>query len=428
MPKKLTTEEWIAQARSQHGDRYDYSRTVYHGSKQKVEIVCREHGVFWQNAERHAKNGRGCPKCFGRGLSTEEWVSRFRAAHGERFDYSQVVFLGSLEKVEIICSQHGPFWQTASNHAEGHGCPGCAGHVSPTNLEWIARAQNIHGDRYDYSRVDYQSSKRKVEIVCPEHGAFFQQPGNHLTGSGCPRCAGHVSPTTDEWVERAKIIHGDRYDYSRVEYKSNKKAVEIICKVHGSFWQIPDNHVGKGKGCAKCAGKASPTTNEWIERAKSIHGNRYSYENVFYESNSDPVEIICPEHGPFSQKPHVHTEQGSGCPACANTGFASNEPARLYIIQLLNELSGKTYVKVGITNGTINERFARLPETTRITRILLDDWHEIGSEALNRETVLKRELKSFQTADAGFMGAARGYSEIYDSEALQLVETQVSEM
>ena len=423
MPKKLTTEQWVKFAQARHGDRYDYSKTVYTGSKGKVEIVCREHGPFWQNVEKHAQKGRGCPKCSGRGLSTEDWVERFKKAHGDRYDYGRVKFTGARDKVEIVCPVHGPFWQSAAHHADGHGCIQCSGNAQLTSNEWIERARGVHGDRYDYSVVDYTSTKTPVEIICRQHGAFFQQPSNHLAGNGCPICAGHVPPTTVEWVKRAIAVHGDRYDYSRAKYETNKTPIEIICSVHGSFWQIPDNHVGKGKGCAKCAGKAQLTTEEWIERAINVHGDRYDYSKVVYETNSTEVEIRCKEHGTFFQKPHVHTDQGSGCPYCSATGFASNMPGRLYIIQLLDELSGKSYIKVGITNLTLAQRFERLPETTKVSRVLLDDWHETGREALDRETLLKRELSAFKTSDKGFMGAARGYSEIYEIEALPLIES-----
>jgi hypothetical protein len=126
-----------------------------------------------------------------------------------------------------------------------------------TTESFIQAAREKYGDRYDYSKVDYKNNKTKVCIICKEHGEFWQRPNDHLSGYGCPRCSGHGSlehgrRTTEEFVEDARKVHGDKYDYSKVEYNGVFENVLIICREHGEFWQRPNNHLN-GSLCPKCA-------------------------------------------------------------------------------------------------------------------------------------------------------------------------------
>ena len=118
-----------------------------------------------------------------------------------------------------------------------------------TKEKFIEKAKAIHGDRYDYSKVEYSNNRTKVCIICPVHGEFWQTPHTHLQGCGCPACYGTKKRTKEEFVEEARKIHGDRYDYSRVEYINNKTPVCIICPEHGEFWQKPENHLVAKQGC-----------------------------------------------------------------------------------------------------------------------------------------------------------------------------------
>jgi len=122
-----------------------------------------------------------------------------------------------------------------------------------TTEEFIEMAKSIHGDRYDYSLVEYKNNKTKVKIICPVHGVFEQKPIHHLRGHGCHEC-GDKRLTTKQFIEKVKSIHKDKYDYSLVEYKNNKTKVKIICPVHGPFEQRPNDHL-RGRGCFKCGGR-----------------------------------------------------------------------------------------------------------------------------------------------------------------------------
>ena len=136
---------------------------------------------------------------------------------------------------------------------------------------FIKNAKNVHGDKYDYSKVEYVNAHTKVCIICLEHGEFWQTPSNHLSGKGCILCANVKKITTEEFIKRAKEVHGNKYDYSKVEYINNKIKVCIICPIHGEFWQMPINHL-LGRGCKVCVGNSyNYLTNEWVQKAKEIH-------------------------------------------------------------------------------------------------------------------------------------------------------------
>ena len=197
--------------------------------------------------------------------TTEDFIKRAREVHGDKYDYSKVVYDGASNEVTIICPKHGEFKQKASNHLSGQNCPFCSGkHAIKTKEEFISDAKKIHGDKYDYSKVDYRGVLEPVTIICPEHGEFKQKPREHLSGCGCKICGakklwderGRVS--TEDFVHKAKEVHGDRYDYSKVVYINKRSDVEIIChkkfkngEEHGPFWQKAGSHL-RGCGCPNC--------------------------------------------------------------------------------------------------------------------------------------------------------------------------------
>jgi protein-arginine kinase activator protein McsA len=257
MPKKKTLEETIADFRKVHGDRYDYYKVDYVNANTKVLIICPEHGEFTQKPNHH-KKGHGCPECGSisgtksNTLTTQQVIKDFQKVHGDRYDYSKVDYKNTKTKVLIICQEHGEFWQSSGEHKKGKGCPECGGNILLTTQKVIKDFRKAHGDRYDYSKVDYKNTKTKVLIICQEHGEFLQIPNNHKKGHGCPRCAGcGYTLATEEIIQHFKNVHGDCYDYSKVTYRGARVKVDIICPEHGKFSQVPISHK-RGIGCPKC--------------------------------------------------------------------------------------------------------------------------------------------------------------------------------
>ena len=257
---RYNTETFIEKAKQVHGDKYDYSKVEYKNSKTKVCVICPIHGEFWQLAADHLR-GCGCWVCSGKKnqsvkpKTTEQFIKEAKEIHGNKYDYSKVEYVNNNDKICIICPIHGEFWQRPAQHLQKRGCPKC-GDIerrknTRKNTEWfITKAKKIHGDKYDYSKVNYVHSMSGVCITCPTHGDFWMTPNAHLQNHGCPKCIG-LNKTTEEWVKEAKEIHGNKYDYSKVEYVGSNHKVEIICPKHGEFWQYASHHL-QGRGCPHC--------------------------------------------------------------------------------------------------------------------------------------------------------------------------------
>lgn len=189
-----------------------------------------------------------------------------------------------------------------------------------TTEEFVKEAKIIHGNKYDYSLVNYINSNNKITILCPTHGLFEQTPNNHLNGNGCYTC--NRAYDKNKFITKAKKIHGDKYDYSLVECGSNKDKVIIGCSEHGQFKQFVYSHI-RGKGCPKCgkeksAKKIKYTSIDFIKKSTEIHNNKYDYSLINYVDIRNKIKIICPTHGQFEQSPYIHL-QGHGCEKCTSS-------------------------------------------------------------------------------------------------------------
>lgn len=250
--KKLTTIQFIEKAKHMHGDKYDYSMVNYINNRTVVDIICNEHGLFQQKADNHLA-GQNCPICMGKGKSdNERFINAARQKHGDRYDYSLVKYVDNKSKINIFCKEHGIFEQRPKRHLCGDGCPKCNGGVISNHNEFINKANIAHGNKYDYSLINYVNSIIKVKIVCKKHGIFEMKPNNHLLGQGCNKCATeNKTLTTSQFIEKAQRIHGNIYDYSLVNYRHNAIKIKIVCREHGIFEQAPSCHLN-GRGCSKC--------------------------------------------------------------------------------------------------------------------------------------------------------------------------------
>ena len=432
--KPHTTESFVEAARAVHGDRYNYSQVEYSSNKAHVAIICSDHGTFSQIAAIHLR-GNGCPECGGNVKhSTESFIEKARAVHGDHYDYSQAKYERAHTPVTIICPDHGPFMQSPSNHFAGKGCRECGIIATSdakrnTTEQFIAKANAIHGERYNYSLVKYEGSTAKVTIICSKHGSFEQTPSEHLVGSGCAKCgilsrAEARRKTTEQFIASSNAVHGGRYDYSLVEYLSAQDKTTIICPDHGPFEQTPSGHLG-GRGCYECgiiaSGDAKRTTTEqFIAKARMVHGERYDYSLVEYVTNSKKVRIICPDHGLFLQTPNVHVDNRCGCPDCSKTGFSPSKPGLLYYIAIKTE-DGDTRYKIGITNFSVEERFHG-SDLARIRVVKI--WRfEVGRDAAERETEICYQFTGDRYYGPRLLfGAANG--EIFTHDILGLDESQ----
>lgn len=265
MAAKLDTSDFIIAAKKIHGDKYSYDSTFYKGRHSKLTICCPVHGDFEQTAGSHL-NGRGCPECgqitkaAKRRWTIDEFIRNASRIHGDKYDYSDSVYVNSQVKLIIRCLVHGDFEQTPDMHInQKQGCPHC-GKVSSsqkqklTTGKFIEKAVAKHGDKYDYSLVNYTFAIQPVKIICKIHGEFYQRAANHLHGQGCPECSKErPGDTLTDFINKAKGVHDNKYDYSNVVYVNSQTHVVITCPLHGNFSQRPYSHVA-GFGCARCSG------------------------------------------------------------------------------------------------------------------------------------------------------------------------------
>jgi len=304
-PKNKHNTKWfIEKAREKHGDRYDYSESIYIGLKHPINISCPDHGIFKQIPYNHI-NGAICPICQpkpNKRKKSEEFIKQANQIHNNFYDYSEANYLNSTTKIKIICPIHGPFWQTPKNHLHGHGCYEC-GRIKTSSFNkltseiFIQRAEKTHGSKYDYSQVEYLTSKDDVKIICPIHGEFYQQPNHHINGCGCPSCSNVGRKDSETFNNEASIIHNNKYDYSEVEYKNSQTKVKIICPHHGAFLQRPNRHL-QGDGCPKCSGQESSKELK-IRKLLQLKGIDFKHNIVVDERYPWKVDIYIPNRDLF---------------------------------------------------------------------------------------------------------------------------------
>ncbi|MDP2337671.1 MAG: hypothetical protein Q8N05_14750 [Bacteroidota bacterium] len=251
--------EFIKKAKAIHGDKYNYDGVDYKNNNTNIKIHCsiNGHGDFFQTPRNHTHktNPQGCPVCGGKtNWTKEKFINKSREVHNGKYNYDKVKFINTIRKVIITCPEHGDFPQTPNKHLSGQKCPRCVLNFKGTTESFIAKAIEIHGEKYSYDNTKYTSNHGKVFITCPIHGDFEQSPANHThktNPQGCPKCSGRYPLNTDEFVLRANEKHDFYYDYSKVVYESMTSKVIIICPFHGEFEQQSSVHLN-GSGCQKC--------------------------------------------------------------------------------------------------------------------------------------------------------------------------------
>lgn len=315
--------------------------------------------------------------------SIEEYILEFVIIHNGYYTYNKLSYVNSSTPMEIICPKHGSFFQKPSNHKSGKGCPKCNRGIND-NASFIEESNNIHNFKYDYSKVNYIKSKDAVEIICPEHGSFFQKPFNHLQGKGCSKCSKYTIKTKEYYLERIKFLHPtlifdiehfnniiEINTLSKIRFKCSihlnfeektlqkllinkgcricsqhelisceeaksiikwsphkilwdkyikfSDKIEIVCGIHGIFRRSLGAYMRSGYKCTRCS-YSTPTTKsisyeDRIKYFNEIHNNKYKYPIFDNLLAQNKIEIICPNHGSFFQTINSHNS-GNGCPQC----------------------------------------------------------------------------------------------------------------
>jgi len=424
------TEKFIKKAVARHGDTYSYENVRYISQKIKVEIKCKKHGYFEQSPSNHlfGKGCRKCaidkvklnlsfstedyltklknnglwndnydyskvnyvnshtkiilinkvfntthrvtpqnPKCSSRNCTdkTAYLIKKAILRHGEKYDYTKTKYLLKGKSL-IICPIHGEFLQNLSAHASGRGCEKCSGNYMYSDKEIKEKIIKIHGDKYDLSEVKYEGAKKKIKLICREHGVFEKSLGVLLKGTGCNKCSGNRKNfSTEEIIEKFNQIHSHKYDYSKTVYKRTHEKIIIICPEHGEFATLtPARHLS-GRGCPSCKGRIgsrgkSRTSKSFIEELRTVHGDKYDYSITKYNGIKNEIKYICNVHGEISQLAGIHLN-GGGCQYCKK-GW-NNER----IINFINDIRNQDVLKMDpvelnmlIAQGTLPKEFEEL--------------------------------------------------------------------
>jgi hypothetical protein len=250
---KITTEIFVEKAKAIHGDKYDYSKSEYVSTRVKLIIICPIHGEFSQTPEGHTSKKFGCKACaqdfIGELLAKDVsvYIKQCNDIHNFKYDYSKIEYKNAHSLLEIVCPIHGSFSQEAAAHLRGQGCPICgdikAGFSKMTgySLLFIDRANIVHSHKYDYSKSVYTGNMDNIEIICPDHGSFFQTPGNHLQGKGCSKCHSIISKLEVQWLDILNIPEENRHKL----FKINGRIIKVdaydpitntIYEFYGDYW------------------------------------------------------------------------------------------------------------------------------------------------------------------------------------------------
>lgn len=398
--KRITKAEMLKRFIDAHGDTYSYDFSNYNGAASSIQIKCPLHDWFPQICEVHS-TGVGCPDCGSiktaesRRMSFAEFLTRSIERFGEKYHFIENSWSGINQRIGYICVKHGMKTMLASAHLKSPtGCKECSTEqrglsTRLTQHQFIQRSKLVHKDKYDYTLTKYQGSDVKVDIICPEHRVFRQNPSTHLSGAGCKRCADieigkkRKEQSEEGFWSQVEAVHGNTYDLSKVVYNGVTEDIIVGCSVHKNF-TIQAGSFKNGRGCKECGRERTrqarnSTLSEFITKAKAIHGDTYIYDNVNYINAKTNVMITCRIHDGFPQQPTNHLA-GNGCPACGNYGFDPSLPATLYYVKIVN--GNMTAYKIGITNRTIGERF--YSEMDMIT-VLHTESHQLGLDAYNKE-------------------------------------------
>lgn len=286
--RKILLSDFIKRSNEIHNNKYDYSIVEFENNDSIISIICPNHGVFKQRLSSHL-SGNGCKSCKNdkRRTNVFDFIKISNELYCDKYDYTLVEYTTTNDKVKIICPNHGIFEKSPKNHLKGQGCPKCK---KITTEKFIKICKDKHSNKYDYSLSVYSGSHSKVKIICSKHGLFEQSASQHMRGFGCLRCSlDNNRISTKDFINISNKAHNNKYDYSITEYKLCKSKVEIICPIHGIFTQIAGDHM-RGFGCKSCGSEISVSKLEkkWLDSLSVENENRQYKISKYIVDGYDP--------------------------------------------------------------------------------------------------------------------------------------------
>lgn len=336
--RKLTFEDFKSRALKVHSNKYTYIDLILTSKRPMAAIQCETHGEFKQDAFSHLA-GTGCPKCgyavAGASIrpTLADYTLKAQAKHGIKYVYKSLNYeSGRAATVTYTCSKHGEHTQSASQHLYSSGCPKCGnesiGKALRYSFEDYARKASIkHTCKYVYTSIGVKDNRSVITYICRTHGEVTQSASAHLSGIGCAMC-GHASGglvfryNLDDYISKAADIHNNKYIYKHLKYEPGMCCtIEYRCHTHGDCTQNANTHLS-GVGCRECGEEEGGLKRRYVfedyaERAKIVHGNKYSYKSLNYGLDRPTITYTCAKHGDLTKSASDHL-LGTGCPKCSN--------------------------------------------------------------------------------------------------------------
>lgn len=283
-----------------HGDNFTYENFTYENNKQWINITCKNGHKYSTQVLTHLKS-KGCQYCRGIKKDRNYILSELNKVHNNLYDYSKSKWDKIDDKIEIICKKHGPFIQSLKLHLKGHKCQKCSNRYKKTSQEFV-RILEDKFENINFSMSKFINSKTLIIAHCKRHGIikFYPNFKNHV----CKKCF-QVEKNFSNFKKKAKEKYGERFDYSHSEYERNTKHILILDRQNNIlFKQTPQGHLKGEPHQIYWASKNN--TEIFIKESRTKHGNKYDYSKVEYKGSKNKVEIICPNHGIFLQTPNNH--------------------------------------------------------------------------------------------------------------------------
>lgn len=253
----------------------------------------------------------------------DKFIEKCHLLYGNKYIYNKVEYKTLDDTIIVTCPEHGDFAIKPHNHLKGYGCKVCKSieRKEKYQQKFISKANKLFNHKYDYSKVECGCATDFVTIHCNIHGDFKLRCSSHLKGFGCKVCQQEErnKQNKETFLKRARVLHGNKYTYSNVEYTTHITKVHITCPKHGDFIQTPCSHL-RGAGCPVCKKEEDTIRykSEFIDSSNLIYNYKYDYSHVEYVKTDVKVSIICPEHGIFKQAPRDHLK-GGGCSKCSRS-------------------------------------------------------------------------------------------------------------
>ena len=347
---EITEDEFVLRAKAKFGDKFDLTNTDFKGMKSIINVTCQEHGPVGLTAERFLESAHGCVKCanmasgYKAGIaklrSFDTVLKKFKKAHGDRYDYSSVIYVKGSVPITVICRTHGPFEITPDAHIAGVGCALCASEAR--RFSWEQLENVMRNKTCPVSLIAVSDDLRTITAKCPVHGEFTRGYKAMINGEyGCVSCFEErrgeiVSAATtrshEDFLALAIAAHGVTYSYEKTKYVNSQEPVIITCPEHGDFEQVATAHT-QGKGCPKCGAmyrglKKAMSTEKFIKKSVKLYGNRVDYSLAEVSSYTDVVTLICEKHGKVTQTVANHLkvpDSGEWCPVCRKVAVADTK-------------------------------------------------------------------------------------------------------